>query len=157
MEIKSIHTTVHLSKYNASILDENAEKLGIKRSHLVVLLMRKLLVRWKEMQCNFCSVQYQKSSSKDEWKTLHVFFSPVDYEVFTDMRNCFKWSVSALLAMAIREFLSQISDSDRRKFKWHYDNYQIYNYKCEGELNKNNFCWHITWELDKKFSEKIQR
>ncbi len=157
MKSQNIHTTVHITKSDASLLDESAVKLGIKRSRLTMLLMRKLLIEWKDLQCNFYSVKYQTSSSKDEWKTLHVFFSKVDYEVFTDMRNCFKWSVSALLAMAIRKYLIEILDNGIQNFQQDCDNYHIHNYKCKGNLNKNNFCWHIIWELDEKFAQKIPR
>lgn len=73
------------------------------------------------------------------------------------MRNCFKWSVSALLAMAIRRYLDDIDKDKNENFKLNCDNYKILGYQCDGKMYKNNICWHIIWELDEKFAQKLSR
>ncbi len=157
MAHSTIHTTLNMQHSMAAVLDEYAAKIGIKRSGLVALLLRRFISNWKKMMRTMTSVEYQKNFSGDNWKKVHVFFEPVDYEVFTDMRNCFKWSVSALLAMAIRKYLINVQDPEKQDFFDQSDNYQIHGYHCEGKLYNNNICWHIIWELDEKFTQKLAR
>lgn len=155
MDLSDIHTTVNLGLHQAVLLNESAVRLGVTRSRLVVLLMRKVLLHWKRMKRNFSTVKYQKSGTAQEWKTVHVFLRKEDYEIFIDMRKFFKWSVSALVAMAIKEYLHEILEGDRQHFQVECDNYKINNYECTGKLDNNKICWHIIWELDEKFAKKL--
>lgn len=157
MEVQLIHTTVNLNTNMAAEFDKSAQNLGIKRSTLMVLLMRRLLANWEKITRHNSSVQYQEHQSDAEWKVVHVFLNPKDYEVCTDMRKFFKWSVSALLAMAIKLYLIEILDVGKKGIKKYCDNYNIHNHKLYGKLDKNNICWHITWELDEKFIKKLTR
>lgn len=157
MAVHTIHTTVNLNTKHTILLNESSLKLNIKRSKLVVLLLRKLLANWKHKKCEFMSVKYQRNTEVEGWKKAHVFFEPVDYEVFTDMRNCFKWSVSALLAMAISKYLNEILSIEKKYFKSYCDNYRIHGYARDGKLNKNDICWHIIWKLDEKFAKKLHK
>lgn len=156
MAFHDIHTTVNLSREHATILNESAVKLRVSRSKLVVLLLRKLLVNLKKRKCNFTSVQYQKNAGHNGWKKVHVFFEPVDYEVFTDMRNYYKWSVSALLAMAIDRYLDEILEGGKENFEKNFDKYLIHDYNCDGKLDRTDFCWHITWKLSQELAKKLR-
>lgn len=155
MTIRTIHTTVHLQQRHSLALYEKAKKLGITRSMLMVILMRRILVNWKRLKRHNISVQYQKNVNKEKWKVVHVFLDPKDYEVCTDMRKFFKWSVSALLAMAIDLYIDEISSLVKSKIKQHSDNYNILNHKCDAKLYNSSICWHIVWELDDKFAQKL--
>lgn len=155
MKPHNIHTTVNLGMSDAVFLDKNAEKLGMPRSRLLVLLMRKMLVHWKQMKRNFSSVKYQKNTAGEEWKVVHVFLEAGDYEVFIDMRKFFKRSVSALVAMAIKKYLKEIIADGKDDIKGYCDNYKLIGYQFDGKLDKNCICWHITWELDNKFARKL--
>lgn len=155
MKPKHVHTTVYLGLNNAVFLDDAAAKLSMSRSRLLVLLMRKMLVHWKQMRRNLSSVKYQKKTTGEEWKIVHVFLEANDYEVFIDMRKFFKWSVSALVAMAIKKYLNEIISEGKDDIREYCDNYKLVGYKCVGKLDKNCICWHITWELDNKFACKI--
>lgn len=155
MQCTSIHTTVNLGFAHALLLNASARKLGVKRSQLIVLLMEKLLLLWKSMKRSEVTVQYQKKFSFEEWKVVHVFLTGQEYEVFTDMRNFFKRSVSYMLAIAIRKFLQEILDDGKEKFQSHCDNYEIINYKRTGKFDKNYICWHINWILGEKLAKKL--
>lgn len=157
MVTQDIHTTVNLSQSQAMVLNESAGKLGIKRSRLAAMLLRKILAKWEKKQGTFVSVRYQKDMSGGGWKRVHVFFEAVDYEVFTDMRNFFKWSVSALLAEAIKLYLDEILACDKKKFKAYHNKYLIHSYERDGKLYKNNICWHINWKLGAEFAKEIQK
>ncbi|MCX7680342.1 MAG: hypothetical protein N2316_14165, partial [Spirochaetes bacterium] len=144
----SIHTTVNLLSVQANVLDDYARRLQMKRSELVVRLLHKVIANCEKMQRSFASVKYQKGKAGDKWKRVHVVFEHIDYEVFTDMRNCFKWSVSALLAKAISMYLEEIIvDGGRSSLNDKYDNYLVVGYNCLLKFDKNKICWHITWEL----------
>lgn len=155
MELKIIHTTVNLGINGATRIEKSAEKLGVTRSRLVVLLLRKVLVHWKSLKRNMDSVKYQKNIDGEEWKAVHVFFEARDYEMFIDMRKFFKWSVSALVAMAISKYLDEILIDGKEGIKRHFDNYLVTDYHCSGKLDKNNICWHIIWGFDEKFAQKL--
>lgn len=157
MKQQNIHTTVNLSFKNTELLDKNACRLGMTRSRLVVLLMRKMVVQWRSLKRNFTSVKYQKNACGEKWKVAHVFFEVKDYEMFIDMRKFFKWSVSALVAMAINMYLDEIASGGKENLKQHFDNNKVIDYKCTAQLNKNTICWHIYWELDEKFAQKVSR
>lgn len=155
MDTQKIHTTVNLSSKNAVSLEDAARQLHLKRSKLVAMLLRKMLKKAKSLQRYFTPVHYQKNIDGDEWKVVHIFIDDRDYEVFIDMRNFFKWSVSALLAMAINKYLDELLNADSKVLKDQYDNYKIIDYHCDAKLNKNMICWHIKWELSEKLAQKI--
>lgn len=156
MSQAAIHTTVNLPQSLAATLDAHAAYIGVKRSQLVVLLLRKFLASWKNMKRAMMSVEYQKNELGEGWKKLHVFFEAVDYEVFTDMRNCFKRSVSALLSMAIRRYICGRVTDGKKDFWGDCDNYHINGYRCDGKLDRTGICWHIIWEMDEKTAQKLK-
>lgn len=155
METNIIHTTVHLTQSLALLLDESAKKLNMKRSELMMLLMRRLLIHWKKMKRSFVTVQYQDNINQEEWKAVHVFLEGKDYEVATDMRKFFKWSVSALLAMAMRLYLNEVLEAGKDNLREYCDNYKMYGYESNGNMNKNNICWQIIWKFNTKFAQNI--
>lgn len=150
-----VHTTLNLTQSDATLLDEKAKELRMKRSEIVALMMRKMLAKLKKIPKKFESVSYQKDINDEGWKCVHVFFDGIDYEVFIDMRKFFKWSVSALVAMALKRFVNDFSEINEKNIKVYCDNYKIISYDCDGKLNKNIFCWHIKWELGEIYSRKF--
>ncbi len=152
-----VHTTVHLCTNDAMHLNEGAEKLKMTRSQLMAILLKKMLIHIKDFKNTFTTVKYQKACDDQGWQVIHVFPEKVDYEVFTDMRNVCKLSVSFLLAIAIKKYLNQLLDLEKYTVKDEFDNYKIHDYDCTGKIDKNNYCWHTIWVLDKKLAQKLSR
>lgn len=150
-----IHTTLNLSCSDATTLNEKSKALRLKRSELVVLIMRKMLTNSKRMRKTFETVKYQEDVNYEGWRCVHVFLEKGDYEVFIDMRKFFKWSVSALVAMALKRYMNEISVVGKSNFQSFIDNYKMISYECDCELNNNIFCWHINWILGEKFAQKF--
>ena len=157
MEESRVHTTVNLSVSDAQILYERANKLKMKRSELISLLLKKMMVKAKELQSSFETVKYQRGGSQEGWKKVHFFPVKKDYEVFTDMRNNCKISVSFLLSMAIARYLDELLSLGAKKIAKLCDKYYIHHYECNGKVDKNNFCWHIVWGLDERVAKTIPR
>jgi len=153
MKSNQINTTVHLSADDAERLDEGAKKLGKKRSELMMDLMYRVLVHWKKLQHVFEAVKYQ-SYSGCEWTVKHVSLFPVEYEVCTDMRKFFKYSVSGLLAFAIHVYLDELLEGGEKKARGQRDNNRVAYYICHGKLNNNTICWHTTWHLTDELAQK---
>ena len=156
MKSKKIHTTVHLSATDAQRLDEGAKKLGKKRSELMMDLMYRILVHWKHLQHVFEAVKYQ-SSSGCEWSVKHVWLHPVEYEVCTDMRKFFKYSVSGLLAFAIHVYLNELLELDTKRAREHCDKNYVAHYMCQGIMNNNIICWSTRWYLTEELAQKAKR
>lgn len=154
MEAARIHTTINLSQSQAALLNETAVRLRMKRTKLVVLLMQKMMEHFKHLKRNLGSVKYQKST-EDGWKTVHVFYEETEYEVCIDMRKFCKWSVSALIAMALNLYIDELIEMGSKKIKEHCDKNYIYHYHLSRKVYKNNICWHITWKLSEEFAKKF--
>ena len=155
MEDFQVHTTVNLSVSDAQYLDECAKKLKMKRSKLMSLLLKMMMVKAKDLQKSFTTVQYHRRGSSDGWKKVHFFPLSKDYEVFTDMRNSCKISVSFLLSKAISSYLDELLSLGAKKVAKLCDKYYIHHYECNGKVDKNNFCWHIIWGLDERLAKTI--
>lgn len=155
MEQSIIHTTVHLRLSHAMLLDESAQKLGLTRSKLATLLLRKMMKNLKRMKQTHCPVKYQNNIEMEAWKTLHVFFESRDYEVNTDMRKFFKWSVSALLAMALNWYIKEILEAGKENIEAYCDNYKVHGHKLYENIDKNKICWHTLWDLSEEFAKKF--
>jgi hypothetical protein len=156
MKKNTIHTTVHLSLEDATRLEDAAKKLGKKRSRLMMQLLYLLMINWKKWHHVFESVKYQ-SSSGDAWVVKHVFLPVDDYELCTDMRNFFKYSVSGLLAFTIHVYLDKILSGEIELPEELGDNNHLRGYSCRGEMNKNEICWHTKWILSEEFARRVER
>jgi len=156
MEISKVHTTVNLRISHAALLNQSAHTLRIKRSELMSLLLKKLMAKRKMRTHRFSTVAYQKGFGEG-WKKVHFFPESKDYEVFTDVRNNCKFSVSYLLAMAIGLYLEELVSCGETNVRHECDKYKIISYECCGKLDKNNYCWHTVWILDEKLAKIITR
>lgn len=155
MEQQFIHTTINLSTNHAAQLDEAAHRLRIKRTKLVVLLLRKLLIPFKNTKRSYGPVKYQGNDADDLWKKVHVFYEEDEYEVAIDMRKFCKFSVSALVAMAIDMYIEELLTIGKESIKAHFDRYHIHSYQLCRKLHKNSICWHIKWKLSEEFARKF--
>lgn len=155
MEQSFIHTTVNMRIGHAALIEESARVRGMHKSRLIALLLRKMTIHAKKLKHEFEVVKYQERGG--EWNKVHFFPEKKEYEVFTDMRNNCKFSVSFLLAMAIEWFLEEILRNEETNVQTLCDKYQIQGYKCREKVDINYFCWHTVWLLDDDLAKIINK
>ncbi|MCP4129553.1 MAG: hypothetical protein GY754_00930 [bacterium] len=100
-----IDTTINI---NIKLLDElhaASKQLKLSRSDLVILLLQRVVAEKKLPVFMFKQVRYQPRNFASNWKKIHVYPEVEAYEQWLDARKFLKWSVSALIAFAIQEYL----------------------------------------------------
>jgi hypothetical protein len=115
-----------------------AGSLGISRSELITLLIKKMMDDITDPGRLGSMVQYQERSSPDCWRVFHLQVGFDDYEYFIDLRKLLKMSVSLILAYAVKKFLNKLNISKT-------DNYPYKNYLIVKEVIDNVICWRYIW------------
>jgi len=143
-----IETTAYLDMECVDLLAGMAEEAGVSRSKLVVLLLKRVMKDHAALVRYDGAVKYQKRKPVDKRKRLHVAVELRDYEFFIDMRKLFKWSVSFLIAFAVREHLEELMVKlADEKYDEYADNYPYHHYFIIPERVDSAICWKIYWGI----------
>ncbi|MCP4137042.1 MAG: hypothetical protein GY754_39100 [bacterium] len=103
-----VYTTFNITLENFELLQSSAKTMGIARSRLVELLVRKVMEKEPFEQKMFGTVKYQLSPLDDDWYHCHVVFDAAIYENCLDLRKARKMSVSAIIAYALHNYLEEL-------------------------------------------------
>ncbi len=140
-----IKSSVNINIEKLSLLENFSKVNELSVNDVVVLLMRKILKDGNYNVKKFSAVKYQDIDPDKNWDTLTVFFEDVDYELFTDMRKFFKFSVSFLLAKAIDLFLDKILSEIKEILL----NYEVSDWDLRRDDMKTGGIWTIFWKKTK--------
>ncbi|MBP7736933.1 MAG: hypothetical protein KA369_13230 [Spirochaetes bacterium] len=115
-----------------------AGSLGISRSELITLLIKKMMDDVTDPGRLGSMVRYQERNSPDSWRIFHLQVRFDDYEYFLDLRKLLKMSVSLILAYAVINYLNTFNKNKT-------DNYPFKNYVIMKEVIDNVICWKFIW------------
>ncbi|MFW6364927.1 MAG: hypothetical protein ACOC2H_00475 [Spirochaetota bacterium] len=110
-DICNIRTTVHVR----ADLARRLAVISARRSCSVDCLVRTLIlrkIRFMRVKGSFSSHAVMYQDSADEWNTVHVSFSPIEYDMLFDARKVFRRSISLILLNAIEELLDDLDLPD---------------------------------------------
>ncbi len=145
-----IKSSVYININKLSLLESFSEVNELSVNEVVGLLLRKILKDGNYSAKKFRAVKYQEVDPDKSWDTLTVYFEDVDYELFTDMRKFFKFSVSYLLAKAIDLFLDTLLSQVEEILL----NYEDSNWDIRRVDVETNASWTITWINTEKHQRK---
>jgi hypothetical protein len=136
-----LRTTINVHLSILSKISAASNRLNISRRELVVRLLMRIMRDIGRHQGDFTLVKYQPRDPGRRWKCFPVVFQKHQNEFFTDLKRFSRFSVSHLVAIAVREYLPELlaEETDER-----------YNYTCcEWALGQRMvegaFCWEIFW------------
>ncbi len=146
-----IHTTINANAKIKIKLELAAEAIQRDVSTLVVMLFNRIINEHGKYLRYGDAVKYQKKIQGDEWKRVHLFLNPRDYEFIFDMRKLFKQSASLLLSTAVQHYLDKIIETFQNST---FENNSIDNYQLQCHILsriyvKNAICWKTYWGLPK--------
>ena len=140
-----ISTTLNIHIDVLSKITDAAKHLDTSRKAVIVLLLKRMMKNHRFFTQSFSTVKYQQDDDKDNWHCFHIRFRPDENEFFVDLRKVCKFSVSCLLAMAVKQFLSELMRDIKKKLV---DNYQDFkNYVLHKEIVEGILSWQIYWGL----------
>ncbi|HOT44058.1 MAG TPA: hypothetical protein PLM53_08420 [Spirochaetota bacterium] len=128
---------VHLDILNQ--ITGAAKALGISRSELIVILLKKAMDDAARPDCLCKLVKYQQRRKPHEWHRFHLAVRPDDYEYFLDLKKLLKMSVSLILSYAVRKYLNKLFKKD------YTDNYRYKNYIIMERRIDSVPCWIFIW------------
>ncbi len=133
-----MRTTLNVGTDILQQISRAAQAEGIRRSEMMVILIKKVMIDIKNPECIGKLIRYQARREPEEWEISHLSLRWDDYEYFQDMRKLLKMSVSFILAYAVKKFLGKTKTLLKR------DNYP-FNYVIVKETIDNIICWRFFW------------
>ncbi len=117
-----------------------AQLKNISCSKMIAILLRQVMGSIQNPWPVGILVRYQQRRKPEEWYTLHVQLIEDDYEFVQDMRRLLKLSVSLMLAIAAKKYLTKLIKGKV------IDNYPfLKNYFVGKEAIDNIMYWRFTW------------
>jgi hypothetical protein len=99
------------------------------------------------------AVKYQDDDLKENWHCFHVKLSDDEYDFFIDLRKFYRLSVSRLLALAVKKYLSQVISEFKMKLV---DNYVYFkHYDLNYEVGDGYIAWKIYWRTPESMSDTV--
>jgi hypothetical protein len=133
----NIHVDILSRIYTAAI------KLNKSHREIIILLFMRIMQNHSLLQGKFTTVKYQPDDERNKWHKFHICFKPDENEFFGDLRKFCKFSVSYLLAIAVREYLDELMGDAEKKSV---DNYPYFNnYMIYREIVSGIISWRLYW------------
>ncbi len=156
MIINYLETTINIDMVIYKMLDDATEKIGKSRNHIIKLALKKYDLSNKENFKLFNTVKYQeKRDDGSEWKKFHLILTPAEYEIFTDLRNFHKLSLSFIVAIALGKYLQEIMNCDDTII--HTDTYLFPAYCCIIDVESDVKNYTIYWGVPEELAVKKKR
>jgi len=140
-----VETTVNVAQETILALEEAARGAGMKRSAMLVLVMKRLMARRRMPGKAFARVRYQERGGG--WKRMHASLEGRDYEYFLDLRKGYKFSVSFFVSMAVQDYLDGLLDDLIRNNGDIADNYLFQEYIFYHDTESSVICWMFFWGI----------
>ncbi len=130
-----METTLNINSDIMASLTDAAQRKGISRSEMIMILMKKIMHNVSSPARHGKPIIYQKRAMPDTWHTFHLQLREDDYEYLLDLRKLLKMSVSCILAYAVRKHLKTIS-TDKNRYK---------NYVIIKNARNGIIFWTLIW------------
>jgi hypothetical protein len=145
-----IETTINIQAVTLRRFNSAAAKLDIPRRCIISWLLRRLVDDSEGFHVSWSRLRYQGRDEKKDWEESHLYLTPVEYELFLDLKKVYKMSGSYLVAFAIDRYLNEL-------YRLHgiiADNYRITNYGISRRVVNKVICWVQYWGLPPQLVQK---
>lgn len=147
----TIDTTVYVRNDIAEWIKDMAIRAGVSRSALISMLLREFAEKRKVPANAWKGIRYQERMADGQWCRMHVRLRGDEYEYFIDLRKVMKFSVSYIIAMAVKNYGKSVCktvDKDADNYRYH--NYAMLHFQ-EGYVH----CWLFCWGIPPRLPETV--
>ncbi len=145
----NVQTTLNINRGVLSKITEAAKFLGLSRTEIIVMLLKKIMNNDSSKACIHRSIKYQKCNNGENWHTFHISFNSDEYEYFLDLRKLLKMSLSYIVAFAVKKYLKTLISGKAT------DNNLFNNYILAKEDADGIIYWKLFWGVPKKLTEHL--
>lgn len=146
---RTMETTLNVHLDMLEKITRAARALGISRSEIIIILLKKVMDETTKPDCLWKLVKYQRKRKPDEWHGFHLTVRPDDYEYFLDLRKLLKMSLSLILSYAVYKYLDKLIKKDIT------DNYRYNHYIIMEKRIDSIPCWIFIWGYPPSIGERI--
>ncbi len=100
-------TTTCISLQHLAILQEDAQKLDVPLSTLIVYLVMYAAKKEKKTYVAFKRIAYRKRNTGNPWKRVHLVLYQSEYEFFLDVKKLWKMSLANIIAFCVDNVLEE--------------------------------------------------
>ena len=136
-------TTLNIHVDVFSKITQSAALLEKSRKEVVVLLLMRIMKDHRLFVRGFSTVKYQRDDVKKNWHCFHIRLRGDEKEYFEDLRKLSKFSVSCLLAIAVKRYLEKILSDRGKKIVDNYTHFS--NYVLHHEVVDGIISFHSYW------------
>ena len=119
-----IETTININCNLLLRVNEVSGKVGRSRRIIISWLLGRLSDDREMSPVSWSRIRYQERDVEKNWEDSHLYLTPVEYELFLDLKKVYKMSGSYLIAFAIAKYLNELLLKDAGLA----DNYRFTNY-----------------------------
>jgi len=102
------------------------------------------------------TTKYQNRNQHVKWKNVHISLDVMNYSFMIEMRCLYRFSVSALIAMALHTYLDhQNKTTSSKKLPPPLDNYHFSGRLLVFKKIGMSISWKLYWNLPKKLQRII--
>jgi hypothetical protein len=138
-----IHTTsINMHRDTRGSIRRAAKTHGMSQRDIVVLLLKRVMQDIMTMQGEFTAVRYQPDDKNGDWHCFCIQYYSDEYEFFNDLRRLCKYTVSYLVAIAVKKYMAELM-GEKEAIIINYLNYA--HYAVGVDSMKGILCWHFYW------------
>ena len=138
-----IETTININSMTLRRVLRASGRSGNSRRTIISRLLAKLSIDKKMPPRPWSRIRYQKRDEANKWEESHLYLTPVEYEMFLDMKKIYKMSGSYLVSYAINKYIDELLEEEIKIA----DNYRLINYGLSRYVVKNIVCWTQYWGI----------
>lgn len=142
-DMMMVETTVNIGAMEFDALSQAVSRAGTTRNGLISVMLKRQAAGLKGRGAAWGRVKYQDRRPDEEWRQIHVRLGSDEYEFFLDLRKVVKMSVSLMIAIAIIQYLDELTD----KYKGKIDSYRYHNYAMSKIFIGDVTCWIFYWGI----------
>ena len=149
-----IATTLNIHVDVLTKINQIAAELRKSRKEIIILLFKRMMMDQRVLSRGFSTVRYQEDDEKENWHTFHIRFREDDNEFFVDLRKISKFSVSCLLAIAVKRYLGILIEDLKNRIVDNYSSFK--NYVLYREVVDGIISWHFYWGFPEKHLKTLR-
>ncbi len=139
-----LKTSLNMSTRTLTGITRAAEQLDRPMREVVVMLLRRMMRDVDRFQGGFTLVKYQERRPKSEWHCFCIEYYEDENEFFNDLRKLCKLSMSRLVAIATKRYLSEIVQGEMEGILNYLGvNDYLFRQQTIDGLRAWIFCWGI--------------
>jgi hypothetical protein len=138
-----IETTININNKILQRVLNASGRLECPRRTIISWLLARLSEDSGMSPVSWSRIRYQERDAAKNWEDSHLYLTPVEYELFLDLKKVYKMSGSYLISYAINKYISELIKKNLEIA----DNYRFANYGLSCLVVKNIICWIQYWGI----------